>query len=119
MDSDSPRNDTAEAGCRLYLTKPLGIGILTTAEKKGLLRAEDAGIATALMCTLNTPGARFGKLPAVAAMTDVTGFGLLGHLRTAAHAPTNPDNSFAVKGKVLHREMLPKLRASLHRRLDQ
>ncbi|WP_022955625.1 selenide, water dikinase SelD [Perlucidibaca piscinae] len=74
------RNDTAEAGCRLYLTKPLGIGILTTAEKKGLLRAEDAGVATALMCTLNTPGARFGKLPAVAAMTDVTGFGLLGHL---------------------------------------
>ncbi len=74
------RNDTAAAGCRLYLTKPLGIGILTTAEKKSKLRAEDVGVARDWMCTLNTPGSRFGKLPGVAAMTDVTGFGLLGHL---------------------------------------
>lgn len=74
------RNDTATAGCRLYLTKPLGIGILTTAEKKSKLRPEDVGLARDWMCTLNTPGSRFGKLPGVAAMTDVTGFGLLGHL---------------------------------------
>ena len=74
------RNDTATAGCRLYLTKPLGIGILTTAEKKSKLRPEDVGVARDWMCTLNTPGSRFGKLPGVAAMTDVTGFGLLGHL---------------------------------------
>src|SRR5690606_27466930 len=39
------RNDTATAGCRLYLTKPLGIGVLTTAEKKACLRPEDAGLA--------------------------------------------------------------------------
>ncbi|MCJ8168898.1 selenide, water dikinase SelD [Atopomonas sediminilitoris] len=74
------RNDTASAGCRLYLTKPLGIGILTTAEKKGKLRAEDVGHARDWMCTLNKPGAVFAKLAGVKAMTDVTGFGLLGHL---------------------------------------
>ncbi|HEY8331393.1 MAG TPA: selenide, water dikinase SelD [Pseudomonas sp.] len=74
------RNDTATEGCKLYLSKPLGIGILTTAEKKGKLRAEDVGLARDWMCTLNKPGARFGKLEQVKAMTDVTGFGLLGHL---------------------------------------
>jgi selenide,water dikinase len=74
------RNDTATEGCKLYLSKPLGIGILTTAEKKGLLRPEDQGVARDMMCTLNKPGSRFGKLEGVMAMTDVTGFGLLGHL---------------------------------------
>ncbi len=74
------RNDTALAGCTLYLTKPLGIGILTTAEKKAKLREQDVGLARDWMCTLNKPGSRFGKLAGVMAMTDVTGFGLLGHL---------------------------------------
>jgi selenide,water dikinase len=74
------RNDTATVGCKLYLTKPLGTGILTTAEKKGLLRADDVGVARDWMCTLNKPGSHFGKLEGVRAMTDVTGFGLLGHL---------------------------------------
>ncbi|QXI25968.1 selenide, water dikinase SelD [Pseudomonas vanderleydeniana] len=74
------RNDTATAGSILYLTKPLGIGVLTTAEKKGKLRSEDVGVARDWMCTLNKPGSRFGKLAGVSAMTDVTGFGLLGHL---------------------------------------
>ena len=74
------RNDTATAGCLLYLTKPLGIGILTTAEKKGKLRTEDVGLARDWMCTLNKIGSQFAKLDGVKAMTDVTGFGLLGHL---------------------------------------
>ena len=74
------RNDTATMGCTLYLTKPLGIGVLTTAEKQGLLRDADIGVARDQMCTLNTVGSRFGKLAGVTAMTDVTGFGLLGHL---------------------------------------
>jgi selenide, water dikinase len=74
------RNDSATVGCRLYLSKPLGIGILTTAEKQAKLRAEDVGLACEWMCTLNKPGSRFGKLEGVMAMTDVTGFGLLGHL---------------------------------------
>ena len=74
------QNSTATEGCELYLTKPLGIGILTTSQKKGILREEDAQIAPDLMTTLNKPGEAFGKLSSVKAMTDVTGFGLLGHL---------------------------------------
>ncbi|MEJ5065274.1 selenide, water dikinase SelD [Erwinia sp. MYb375] len=74
------RNSEALPGCRLYLTKPLGIGILTTAEKKSLLRQEHQGLATATMCQLNQVGAAFASEAGVSAMTDVTGFGLLGHL---------------------------------------
>ena len=74
------RNDTATVGCQLYLTKPLGIGVLTTAEKKGLLRQADIGVARDQMCTLNKAGSRFARVAGVTAMTDVTGFGLLGHL---------------------------------------
>ncbi len=75
------RNSTAEPGCRLYLTKPLGIGILTTAQKQNKLRPEHARLAPDTMCRLNSIGTALGALPAVKAMTDVTGFGLLGHLR--------------------------------------
>ena len=74
------RNDTATEGCQLYLTKPLGIGVLTTAEKKAKLRPEDQNLARDWMCTLNKPGSHFAQLAGVKAMTDVTGFGLLGHL---------------------------------------
>ncbi|HEX6226326.1 MAG TPA: selenide, water dikinase SelD [Chryseolinea sp.] len=74
------RNSTATAGCRLYLTKPLGVGVLSTAQKKGLLLADDASRALKSMTTLNALGELFGKLSFVKAMTDVTGFGLLGHL---------------------------------------
>lgn len=74
------QNSTATEGCRLYLTKPLGVGILSTAQKRGLLQPEDAAIALKSMTTLNSMGEIFGKLEYVKAMTDVTGFGLLGHL---------------------------------------
>ncbi len=74
------RNDTAKEGNLLYLTKPIGIGILTTAEKKGILKKEHEGLAAQIMMRLNTIGAKLGKLTGVTAMTDVTGFGLLGHL---------------------------------------
>jgi selenide, water dikinase len=74
------RNDTAQAGDILYLTKPLGIGAMSTAQKRGLLNDRDLATIVALMTTLNKPGEAFGKLPYVHAMTDVTGFGLLGHL---------------------------------------
>jgi selenide,water dikinase len=79
--SQLKQNSTAIAGCRLYLTKPLGVGILSTAQKKGLLREADATIALESMVTLNKLGELFGQLPYVKAMTDVTGFGLLGHLK--------------------------------------
>jgi selenide,water dikinase len=78
--SQLKRNSTATAGCRLYLTKPLGVGILSTAGKRGLLRTGDAAVALKSMTTLNKLGAIFGKTSGVMAMTDVTGFGLLGHL---------------------------------------
>ncbi|RYY59313.1 MAG: selenide, water dikinase SelD [Chitinophagaceae bacterium] len=74
------QNSTATAGCRLYLTKRIGVGILSTAQKKGLLKPEDAAIALESMTRLNSLGEKFGELPYVKAMTDVTGFGLLGHL---------------------------------------
>jgi selenide,water dikinase len=74
------RNDTAKEGSILYLTKPLGVGIITTAQKKGIVKEEHLKRAIDSMLTLNKLGADFGKLPYVNAMTDVTGFGLLGHL---------------------------------------
>lgn len=77
---DLKRNSTATAGCKLYLTKALGVGILTTAQKKGILKREHETIAPKLMTALNKIGEVFGKLDYVKAMTDVTGFGLLGHL---------------------------------------
>lgn len=74
------KNSTAQAGDVLFLTKPLGVGLMTTAEKKGLLRDEDRGRAAQQMTRLNRAGEALGRLEAVHAMTDVTGFGLLGHL---------------------------------------
>ncbi len=74
------RNDTAEAGCELFLTKPLGIGILTTAQKQGKIAPGDIEPAVEAMTTLNKIGAEISRLEGVTAITDVTGFGLLGHL---------------------------------------
>lgn len=74
------RNDTAQAGDVLLLTKPIGLGILATAMKRGTLQPEHAGIGTAIMTQLNKAGSDLGALDGVHALTDVTGFGLLGHL---------------------------------------
>ena len=74
------QNNTATEGCLLYLTKKIGVGILTTAQKKGILQAEHADIAPKQMAELNKIGAILGKIKSVKALTDVTGFGLLGHL---------------------------------------
>lgn len=73
-------NAQARPGCELYLTKPLGVGILTTAQKRGVLRDEDFAVARAQMLDLNDVGRELAGVDAVATMTDVTGFGLLGHL---------------------------------------
>src|SRR6185369_3245341 len=74
------RNSSGKAGDVLILGKPLGIGILSAALKKGKLSA--AGYAQMLDWTtrLNTPGEALGDMAAVHALTDVTGFGLAGHL---------------------------------------
>ena len=74
------QNNLAKEGDILFLTKPLGVGILTTAEKKGILLDQHKGVAASQMMQLNAIGEMLGKIKGVSAMTDVTGFGLLGHL---------------------------------------
>lgn len=74
------RNKGARPGDVLYLTKPLGTGILTTAQKLERLKPEDRFLARDLMVRPNVLGMHLGALPMVHAMTDITGFGLLGHL---------------------------------------
>jgi selenide,water dikinase len=74
------RNNTATSGCLLYLTKPIGVGIITTAQKRGIAIPEDVEEAVRVMTQLNSIGFEFGKLDYIKAMTDITGFGLLGHL---------------------------------------
>ncbi|MBF8222894.1 selenide, water dikinase SelD [Halomonas sp. 328] len=73
-------NKGAQVGDLLYLTKPLGVGMLTTAEKKGLLAAGHQGLARQTMLQANAIGAELARVKGVHAMTDVTGFGLAGHL---------------------------------------
>ncbi|WP_299875996.1 selenide, water dikinase SelD [uncultured Cocleimonas sp.] len=75
------QNSTAKAGNKLYLTKPLGVGILSTAQKKKLIKEEHAHLAPDSMCQLNSIGEKLAQLACVKALTDVTGFGLGGHLR--------------------------------------
>jgi len=97
------RNDSAKQGDLLYLTKPLGLGVLTTAEKKQMLRDEHVGVARDWMCLPNRIGAALGGVKAVSAMTDVTGFGLAGHLLEVClgsnvRAKLNMENVPAIDG---------------------
>ena len=74
------KNSSARQGDILFLTKPLGTGILTTALKRGLISPDDMAQCIASMSQLNSIGAELGPLGHVHALTDVTGFGLIGHL---------------------------------------
>ncbi len=74
------KNNTAGDGDLLYLTKPLGIGVLTTAQKQKKLKPGHERLAIDLMCQLNEIGAEVAAIEGVTAITDVTGFGLMGHL---------------------------------------
>jgi len=74
------RNAEARAGDVIVLGKPLGVGIYSAALKRDALAPEGYRAMLASMTALNTPGIALGGLPAVHALTDVTGFGLLGHL---------------------------------------
>ncbi len=78
--TDLKRNNTARANDRLLLTKPIGIGIISTAMKRGKLSEADARAAVEQMSTLNKVGTALGAIEGVHALTDITGFGLLGHL---------------------------------------
>jgi selenide,water dikinase len=74
------KNSTAQEGDLIFLTKPVGVGILSTASKRGALEPEDAIELIAWLTKLNSIGKDLAAITGVHAMTDVTGFGLMGHL---------------------------------------
>lgn len=80
------RKGGASAGDSLYLTKPLGSGLITTAHKRGEVRPEDLASAVASMLTLNRAAAQVAVSAGVSAGTDVTGYGLVGHASEIAAA---------------------------------
>ncbi|PLY13673.1 MAG: selenide, water dikinase SelD [Sulfurimonas sp.] len=80
------KNNSAEEDCFIFLTKPIGIGILTTAQKQKKIEVGDIDAAIEAMVTLNKQGSALASLDGVLAMTDITGFGLLGHLSEVCEA---------------------------------
>lgn len=80
------KNSTACEGDLLFLTKAIGTGVFSTAQKRELLKEEDLATLMEQLTALNSAGAELGSLPDITAMTDVTGFGLLGHLHEMAEA---------------------------------
>ncbi len=73
------QNNTAKEGDSLFITKPIGLGILSTAEKRGEISESHQLLMISLMTQLNSIGEQLALIKGVTAMTDVTGFGLLGH----------------------------------------
>ena len=73
-------NNSARKNDLLYITKPIGVGVLATAQKRKLLSPEHAALLVKQLTTLNKIGEALGKIEGVHAMTDITGFGVLGHL---------------------------------------
>ncbi len=80
------QNSNAEEDCLIFITKPIGIGILSTAQKQKKIEDDHLEPSIKAMITLNKIGADFAQLEGVVAMTDVTGFGLLGHLSEICEA---------------------------------
>jgi selenide,water dikinase len=80
------RNSTAQPGDALVLTKPIGTGVLSQGIKKGTVTAGDAARAIEVMATLNREAGEALQEVGVSAATDITGFGLLGHLHEVTHA---------------------------------
>ena len=74
------RNDTANEGDVLFVTKPIGVGILSTAQKRGVIKEDHAILMIKQMSSLNKLGMQLGECSDVTALTDITGFGILGHL---------------------------------------
>jgi len=95
------KNSGAEEGCYIFLTKPIGIGILTTAQKQKKIEAGDIDVAIEAMVTLNKSGAVLASLDSVVTMTDITGFGLLGHLSEVCEASSISANIWFEKVPLL------------------
>jgi selenide, water dikinase len=105
-------NRTARPGQALVLTKALGTGVIGQAIKKGIASEAAATAAITSMCTSNQRAARIGHAHGVTAATDITGFGLLGHLRNIvrgsgvgarvelARLPLLPDAKDLMRAKV-------------------
>lgn len=74
------QNNNISEDDSIYFTKALGTGVYSTALKRGVLKPEDYSVLLDSMCELNNAGFELGKLPYLSAMTDVTGFGFVGHL---------------------------------------
>ncbi len=100
------RNADAKAGDVLILGKPLGVGILSAALKKGALNADGYASMISSTTKLNTPGRELSSIEGVHAITDVTGFGLLGHAREVALG-----SQLAVKIEYSHVPFLPQAEA--------
>jgi selenide,water dikinase len=99
-------NAAARPGDWLVLTKPLGTGIITTGIKRGITSPATARKAVAVMCRLNTVGAEVAERRLVRAGTDVTGFGLLGHLGSLCRASGVGAEIFTDKLPIIAREVL-------------
>ncbi len=80
------KNSGGEKDCLIFLTKPIGIGILTTAQKQKKIEDTHIDAAVEAMVTLNKSGSALASLESVVSMTDITGFGLLGHLSEVCEA---------------------------------
>jgi selenide,water dikinase len=78
--SNLMKNSTAKYGDKIYLTKPIGLGILATAQKQNKILNKDKDLSIEIMCQLNNFGPEVAKIDGVNAITDITGFGLAGHL---------------------------------------
>lgn len=95
------KNSTAKEGDHIFITKPIGVGILSTAQKRGFLEKEDEAVMIKQMTTLNSFGATLGNYGWVTAMTDVTGFGILGHLIEMAEGANLSANLYYSKVPIL------------------
>jgi selenide, water dikinase len=95
------RNAGAHVGDVLFLTKPIGLGILAAAHKRGIIEAEHDAQLLTIASTLNSVGTKLGELKGVTALTDITGFGLLGHLHEICKA--------SGVGAELHMQNIPKI----------
>lgn len=100
------KNAGAKPGDLLYLSKGLGVGILSTAQKKSKIKPDHLHIARDSMIELNDAGLTFGRLSYVHAMTDVTGFGLLGHLREMCEASNCTATIYYDQVPLINREII-------------
>jgi selenide,water dikinase len=95
------KNNTAKQGDVLFVTKPIGVGILATAQKRDALAPEDLAPFIHQLTTLNKIGEILGGIPEVHALTDITGFGLLGHLIEMAEGSELSAHIFYSKIKMI------------------